>query len=412
MTLPSKTLTTHAVVLGSTGSGKTGLLIAMVEELNKKSIPVVLVDIKGDMANVAIQDPSLSVYYIAPGSEHGEEINILNDLGDSSNFVLLNLLDKIKEKPNGTAHLFLKEEMKLMYKPSLEQLVYSCLDPQNQYMGVLALDEAFSPTKRKALAIKLNTFLSSDYAELWGSGRGIDMDEIAGRRGITIYSVASLNDENDKAFAISYLLNKVFDWAKSKGGSDSLRMAVVIDECVGLLPPTANPPTKEPILTILKQARAFGLGCILGTQNPVDIDYKALANCNTWFIGRMNSEQDRAKVASGIAALSGDTVSDVKDSISLLLSRNFLVRTAETTTIFRTRQTNAKLQGPLLDEDIYSLYQQGWLTYSYDLEIDQESEDAPKQTFFRLTWPLKKKHVIAGVVVATVYKVFEWIMTP
>jgi DNA helicase HerA-like ATPase len=365
--LPSTSLTTHVVVLGSTGSGKSGLILNITEELNKENIPVILVDIKGDMVNFALQDKYVPVQCITPGATHGEAINVLADLEDPSKapIIISTILSMIGENPDplhSRAHAYLFEVLKNLYEPTLENLVIECQEPSISYIGAMLLNDAFPKKERMTLARKLNMLLMSPSFEAWKHGGKLDIDEIIKNKGITIYSVAHLVNKDEQNFAISFLANEVLQWIKTQAGTKDVRLIVGIDECLGLFPPyPANPPTKEPIMKLLKQARAFGVGCILGTQNPVDIDYKALSNCNTWFIGRMTANKDRAKVASGMAASGRVKESVISDLIATLQPRQFIVSTHNLLSVFRTKDSNCDLRGPLVPEEVTELYKKGYL---------------------------------------------------
>src|SRR6187401_501192 len=108
-------------------------------------------------------------------------------------------------------------------------------------------------------------------------------------------------------FFVSLLLNQTLPWMRTQSGTSSLRAILYMDEIFGYFPPVANPPSKQPLLTLLKQGRAFGLGVVLATQNPVDLDYKGLANCGSWFIGRLQTERDKLRVIEGLLSSTADS---------------------------------------------------------------------------------------------------------
>ena len=109
-------------------------------------------------------------------------------------------------------------------------------------------------------------------------------------------------------FFVSLLLNQILGWMRGRPGTTSLRAILCMDEVFGYMPPVAEPPSKRPMLTLLKQARAFGLGLVLATQNPVDLDYKGLSNVGTWFLGRLQTERDKQRLMDGLegAAAGGE----------------------------------------------------------------------------------------------------------
>lgn len=367
--VPSSSLTTHVAVLGSTGSGKSGLILNMTEELHKEGVPVILVDIKGDMVNIALQKEYVPVQCITPGGSHGEPINILADLQDpdKSSVVVSAILAMVGENPdpmNSRAHAYLSTIIEDVSTPSLYDLIIECQDPSVEYIGAMHVDDAFPKATRLALARKLNTLLVSPSFDAWQQGGKLDLDSIVDSKGITIYSVAHLVNKEEQNFAISFLANEVLQWTKRQAGSKEVRLIMGIDECIGLLPPyPANPPTKEPILRLLKQARAFGVGMVLGTQNPVDIDYKALSNCNTWFVGRMTANRDRSKVVAGMTAAGLADERTVNTWIPRLKPREFIVSTHDRLEVFKTRDSSCTLQGPMVQEEIVDLYDRGYLTF-------------------------------------------------
>jgi hypothetical protein len=151
------------------------------------------------------------------------------------------------------------------------------------------------------------------------------------------------------------VLNEVIAWMRNQSGTSSLRAIVYMDEIFGFFPPTANPPSKQPMLTLLKQARAFGLGVVLATQNPVDLDYKGLANCGTWFIGRLQTERDKLRVIEGLkSALPGADGSNLDGLMSNLTQRVFLMRNVhdDAPVLMKTRWALSYLRGPLTGPEI------------------------------------------------------------
>ena len=106
---------------------------------------------------------------------------------------------------------------------------------------------------------------------------------------------------------VTLVLSKLVTWMRGLPGTSDLRALVYMDEVFGFVPPTAAPPAKKPILTILKQARAFGVGMVLATQNPVDLDYKAMSNAGTWLVGRLQTERDKERVLEGLRSAAGGT---------------------------------------------------------------------------------------------------------
>lgn len=362
------TLTTHAAVFGSTGSGKTGLLLGMVEELYNENVPVILVDIKGDMANIGIRDDFMDVRCLTPGGTHGEAVNVLADLRDKEKAftaisALLAMIGEDNDPLRSTAYSFLCAIAENSTYLTLDTLVYACTNPGFRHLGALSLDDAFPHKKRMALAQKLNTLVASPSFAPWRAGIDLDIDELASG-GITVYSVAHLTDPAEQSFAISFLLNEVLRWTRKQSGSNDLRLVLAIDECVGLLPPVANPPTKEPIMLLLKQARAFGVGLVLATQNPVDIDYKAMSNCNTWIVGRMTAERDRARVVSGMQSAGVGEPEVLNQWIAGLAPRQFIMASRDNYgERFKSKDVGCELRGPMIPTEIQEMYEEGYIQY-------------------------------------------------
>lgn len=375
--LPSKALTKHTAIFGSTGSGKSGLLLGMVEELHREGIPVILVDIKGDMINIALQDQNMNVQCLTPGGNHGEAVNVLADLNDEDKATtvisaILSMVGEDSDPLRSRAHGYLSAILNTLGNPTLENIVEGCQDPDFSDLGAMTLDNAFPRKSRMVLARKLNTLLVSPSFRNWRLGMDLEVDEFIKSDGITVYSVAHLIDQNEQSFAISFLLNEVLRWTKQQRGSNELRLALIIDECVGLMPPyPANPPTKEPLMLLLKQARAFGIGLLLATQNPVDIDYKAMSNCNTWLVGRMTAKRDRDRVVSGMVSAGLGDAEDLNRVIAGLKSRHFAMATMEGGHVFKSKTVACDLRGPMIPSEVMEMYEEGHLTYnnSFDREL-------------------------------------------
>ncbi len=242
----------------------------------------------------------------------------------------------------------------------LPTLVAQVQAPPLRKLGVFELDEFFPPADRTKLALRLNGLLASPAFAAWGQGADLDIGTLlqpGGRPGCAIVSLAHLTDE-ERQFVVTLVLSKLVTWMRSQPGTDQLRALVYFDEVVGFVPPTAAPPAKGPILTILKQARAFGVGLVLATQNPVDVDYKALSNAGTWMIGRLQTEQDKARLLDGLSAAAGgvDTAA-VGDTIAGLDKREFVLRQAgkDAPITFTSRWAMSYLRGPLTREQIARL---------------------------------------------------------
>jgi hypothetical protein len=435
----AKDLTTHAVCVGMTGSGKTGLCVTMLEEAGIDGIPVIAIDPKGDLGNMLLtfpelqpsdfspwideaealrkgsapseyarkvaglwrnglaewdQEPSrigkfrdsvdLAIY--TPGSKAGIPLSVLRSfrapeaalLSDDEALSerigaavsgLLSLLGIQADPLRSREHILLANilqgawlEGRSLDIPSLIREIQS---PPFRSIGILDLDSFFPPKDRIDLAMMLNNLLASPGFGIWMEGDPLDIQNLlytgTGKPRISILSIAHLSDAQ-RMFFVTVLLNEIIAWMRSQPGTTSLRAILYMDEVFGYFPPTAMPPSKKPMLTLLKQARAFGLGCVLATQNPVDLDYKGLSNAGTWFLGRLQTERDLARVLDGLegASTAGGAQFDragVERMIAGLKSRVFLMNNVheDEPVLFHTRWALSYLRGPLTRTQIQEL---------------------------------------------------------
>lgn len=425
-------LTTHGVIVGMTGSGKTGLGMILLEEALLQGIPTLVIDPKGDMGNLLLTFPDLApsdfrpwinegeaerdgvtpdelaastaevwenglggsgigkdriarlremadftIY--TPGSTAGVALNVIGDLSAPAEGAdaeamreeidglvqgLLNLVNVKSDPLSGREHVLLANLIHHAWDAGtdldLARLLAQIQNPPMRKLGVIELDTFFPPSDRTALAMKLNGLLASPSFAAWGEGVPLDiasMLEGGGKPKAAIVSIAHLSDE-ERQFAVTLILSKLVTWMRSQAGSPDLRALVYMDEVFGFVPPTAEPPAKRPILTILKQARAFGVGMVLSTQNPVDLDYKAISNAGTWMIGRLQTERDKARLLEGMRAAGGDADIDaIGDTIGGLGKRKFLLHTTRggAPTTFGTRWAMSYLPGPLTRDQIGTL---------------------------------------------------------
>jgi hypothetical protein len=421
--LDPASFTTHGVIVGQTGSGKTGLGIVVIEEALLSGVPVILVDPKGDLANLALTFPGLSgpefepwiegggaeaasavakqwsdglaswgldgtrlaalkaaaeIAVYTPGSSDGIPLNLVGSLApppgalddeesriDEVGSVVSGLLALcgIDSDPlSGREHILLTNLLDRAWAAGqtidVATLVGQVLTPPFRKLGVLEI-EAFFPAKdRQELVMKLNGLLASPSFAAWAKGAPLDIDALLhtpeGRPKASIISIAHLSDE-ERQFALTTVLGRLVSWMRKQSGTSNLRVLLYIDEVFGFVPPTAAPPTKKPILTLLKQARAFGVGVVLATQNPVDVDYKALSNAATWMIGRLQTERDRDRLLDGMrSAAGGVDIDALAATISGLAKREFVLHRSgqPKPTVFTTRWTMAYLRGPLTGEQL------------------------------------------------------------
>jgi hypothetical protein len=435
----SKDLVTHGVVLGMTGSGKTGLCLALLEEAAMDNIPAIIIDPKGDISNLLLTFPELDgksfrpwineddaakkglspdehaektaamwknglaewgqsperiqqlrdkvdINIFTPGSKAGIPVSILSSLEappfeimddgellgeriESTVSSLLSLVgvdaDPIQSPEAVLLSAIFQTEWAASRNLTLETLIRHIQKPAFQKVGVLDL-ESFLPEKsRQPLALKFNNLLASPGFSTWLEGPPLDIAKMlhtpAGKPRISIFSIAHLGD-SERMFFVSLLLNQMLGWMRAQNGTTSLRALLYMDEIFGFLPPSQNPPSKKPMMTILKQGRAFGLGCLLATQNPVDLDYKALSNIGTWFLGRLQTERDKLRVLDGLEGAAGSQNApfnrkEMETLLSGLGNRVFLMNNVheDHPVLFHVRWVMSYLTGPLTRKQIKKL---------------------------------------------------------
>lgn len=431
--IKSSNLTTHGVIVGMTGSGKTGLGIILLEEILLSGLPTLILDPKGDMGNLLLTFPGLSgeefrpwmsaseakkegvsVDELAdstaafwkkglagwgigpdrikalrkkaefglytPGSTAGIPLNIVGSLkapkkaseielmrDEIEGFVssLLALVGVSADSISSPEHILLANLIEHAWQNGrdldLPSLVSQIQEPPLRKLGVIDIESFFPKKDRRALALKINGLLASPSFATWMEGAPLDMDKLlytdSGKPRAAILSMAHLSDE-ERQFVVTLVLSKMITWMRTQPGSDELKALIYMDEVFGFVPPTKQPPSKKPILTILKQARAFGLGMVLSTQNPVDIDYKALSNTGTWMIGRLQTERDKARLMDGLTSAGGDTdTKEIERLISGLGKRQFMLHSTKGSgpQLFGTRWAMSYLRGPMTREEISDL---------------------------------------------------------
>lgn len=407
--------TTHAFVLGMTGSGKTGLIISILEEAALNHIPAVVIDPKGDLTNRllvfdGIDENRVAPYFpeekraefvdrykkgiaewgmgpdkiaalskrkvnvITPGISLSP-VNILerfsppaslqeDDILEKANSVCASLLSLTGKKGEDAARdpeglllsTILIDRWKNGETVSLETLLEKVVEPPFKKLGILPLDTVIPKEKRVAFAVELNGVLSSPALTYFKSGRELSLDEIFGDpENETIFTLAQLSDDQ-KSFFLSLFLSELYLWVRRQPGSDRLKMLLVFDEVFGHFPPyPQNPPSKKPLLGLLKQARAFGLGIILSTQNPYDVDYKGLSNAGLWFLGRLQTDNDIKRVSEGLNEVSGGA--KASSILPQIKPREFVLNDVrkDAPVVFRTRQAVSVLAGPLSEPQLKGL---------------------------------------------------------
>jgi hypothetical protein len=436
----SRDLTTHAVCVGMTGSGKTGLCIDLLEEAALDGVPSLIIDPKGDITNLLLTFPELAAgdflpwinlddaarkgqtpeefaaaqaqlwkdglasweegperiralkdaadfAIYTPGSDSGlpvsivssfqapklswdDEAETLRDRIQGTVSALLGLAGIDADPVRSREHILLSTLIENAWRAGQDldvpKLIAGVQKPPFRQVGVLDLESFYPEKERFGLAMALNNIIASPSFAVWMQGEPLDIAAMlhtsTGKPRHSIFYIAHLNDA-ERMFFVTILLEQIISWVRAQPGTTSLRGLLYMDEVFGFFPPTANPPSKRPMLTLLKQARAFGLGVMLTTQNPVDIDYKGLTNAGTWFIGKLQADRDKQRLLDGLegalsAAGTGMTNrSDLDRLISSLEGRVFLLHNVhqDAPVVFQTRWAMSYLRGPLTRQQVRQL---------------------------------------------------------
>ena len=435
----SKDLTTHAVCVGMTGSGKTGLCLSLLEEAAIDGIPAIIVDPKGDLGNLLLTFPNLqpadfrpwveeseaarngltSDEYAAqtaklwrdglastgqdasriarlrsavdmaiytPGSSAGLQLTVLRSF-DAPSPAVMKDADALRERISASSsgllallgidadpirsreHILLSNIFHRAWNEGrsldIASLIREIQQPPFDRIGIMELETFFPTNDRFGMSMQLNNLVASPSFASWMEGEPLNIKRLLytphGKPRLSIISIAHLS-ESERMFFVTILLNEVLSWTRSQPGTSSLRALFYMDEVFGYFPPTANPPSKMPMLTLLKQARAYGVGIVLATQNPVDLDYKGLSNAGTWFLGRLQTERDKARVLDGLEGASTTTGAEfdrkaIENILSSLGSRVFLMNNVhdDEPVVFKTRWALSYLRGPLTRSQIQVL---------------------------------------------------------
>jgi len=432
----AKDLTTHAVIIGMTGSGKTGLGIGILEEAALDHIPVIAIDPKGDMGNILLTFPKLraedfrpwvnsrtatdkgqtpdefaaaqaalwkkgigqwgqtgkriaqlrenvdlSIYtpgsnagvsvsvlqsFSAPAAELIDDVDLYRERVQATATGILTLIDVDADPVTSREHILISRLLDHAWKDGhdldVASLINEIQNPPIQQVGVMTLDSFFPAKDRFALAMRLNNLLAAPGFEAWMQGEPLNAKNLLytaeGKPRISVLSIAHLDDAQ-RMFFVSMLLNELIAWMRAQQGTSTLRAILYMDEIFGYMPPVANPPSKRLFLTLLKQARAYGLGLVLATQNPVDLDYKGLSNTGTWFIGRLQTERDKARVMEGLEGASDGNFNKqaMERTLAGLGKRRFLLHNVheDEAVVFGTRWVLSYLAGPLTRDHIKTL---------------------------------------------------------
>lgn len=456
----ARDLLTHGVVVGMTGSGKTGLCISILEEAAIDGIPCIILDVKGDLTNLLLQFPELapadfqrwlnpedariqnlspekyaeklaerwrdglretlqspdrirrlaeSTEYVVytPGSDAGLPLSVLrtfsapspdtprellNQRIDATASALLGLTGTASDPIQSREHILIAQILLHAWKRDedldLRKIIQRVQNPPISTVGAFEMDEFYPEQDRRALALALNNILASPSFSTWIEGDALDLSKMlmspSGKPRQVIFYLAHL-DDSQRMFFLTLLLEEVLNWTRKQPGSSTLRALLYFDEVFGYLPPyPKNPPTKLPLMTLMKQARAFGVGVLLATQNPVDLDYKALSNAGTWMIGKLQTERDKARLLEGLQGVAAEqgTLTDkgyLETVISALGSRVFLLHDVHRPkpVLFQTRWALSFLRGPMTRDQIEELMRPLKRERAKDAEPPEVEEPPP-----------------------------------
>jgi hypothetical protein len=435
----ARDLTTHGVVVGMTGSGKTGLCISLLEEAAIDGIPCVIIDPKGDLTNLLLQFPDLDARQFAewvnpedaqqkglsvaafsdqvatrwrqglretaqtperiarlkassewriytPGSESGLPLSILGTFAapkdstrmprevltqkiDATATALLGLTGIASDPVQSREHILIAQLLLHSWSAGkdldLPGLIVQIEKPPIRTVGAYNLETFFPAKERVKFASTLNNVLAAPSFLTWTTGEPLDLANMlyhAGKPQQLIFYIAHL-DDTQRMFFTTLLLEEMLSWTRRQSGTSNLRALLYFDEVFGYLPPhPANPPSKAPLLTLLKQARAFGVGVLLATQNPVDLDYKALSNAGTWFVGKLQTERDKMRLLEGLETVAAETGtltdrSYLETVISSLGNRVFLLHDIHRSapSLFQSRWALSFLRGPMTKDQVSRL---------------------------------------------------------
>ncbi|MCG8587281.1 MAG: ATP-binding protein, partial [Pirellulales bacterium] len=439
MLYDSKDLTTHAVCVGMTGSGKTGLCLSLLEEAGIDGVPAIVIDPKGDIGNLLLTFPDLApsdfrpwidegeaarkgvtpdefaektatlwrdglaswgqdgdrirrfreaveMTIYTPGSDAGVPLTVLRSF-DAPPEVIVNDREAFQDRIGAAAsgllallgidvdpvrsreHILISNILNHAWQAGdsldLSAMIRAIQDPPFDKVGVMDLESVFPAKDRLKLSMQLNNLLAAPGFASWLEGEPVDIKRLLytpeGKPRISVVSIAHMTDE-ERMFFVTFLLGEVLTWMRTQPGTSSLRALLYMDEVFGYFPPSANPPSKKPMLTLLKQARAFGVGCVLATQNPVDLDYKGLSNTGTWFLGRLQTERDKMRVLEGLEGASAQAGSsfnrqEMEATLAGLGKRVFLMNNVheDEPVVFQTRWAMSYLRGPLTRSQIKTL---------------------------------------------------------
>lgn len=483
-------LTTHAVCLGMTGSGKTGLGIVTLEELARRGIPLLIIDLKGDMLNLLLNFPNLSPSefepwlapdarasedsataateqatlwrkglnrsglhgsdvaavaqgvrwrLLTPGISSGAPLDILPSLTPPAGWdpgadpdgardrvngltsALLSLVDRGGDPLSDPDHVLVASIILEIWRQGrgldLAGLLGNIAEPPIDHLGALPLETFYPRDRRMKLVMALNTLIASPSFSAWTEGTPLDMEELLGTPGnpkATIITLAHL-DDRQRQFCLALVVSELVAWMRRQPASSGLRALLYIDEVQGILPPyPANPPTKGPLLTLLKQGRAFGTSVWLATQNPVDLDYKAMGNAGIKVIGRLITDRDRDRALEGLGLAGTEDGREIERIVGSLAKREFLlhdIRAKNRVQVFSSRWALSYLRGPIALAEMAPLFSHA--LPAKDLNApSQPNMDRPEQKTTRLAEDIRSDPPVLPVDIPQLFGARGGLVTP
>ncbi len=403
--LNSNSLTRHCVVFGATGSGKTVLSKSIVEAAALAGVPVLAIDPKGDIGSLAVRprdldsgsyieeihrsghneldvvrfNENVEVRIFTPRSGMGIPVSLSPKLEVPGNFQTILADDpplayEMLEITSSTIGKLVgfdeDEKVKLAFIAAIlehywthgraveiRDLVEGVRNPPFEKFGELRTEDVFDRKERAELLTRMNLLLTDPGIKSWFIGEPIDFDRwfmTGAKTPINVVDLRSVAGEAERQVFVEYLLEQLFFWMIRQKGSQALKYLLYFDEIHGFCPPVRAPASKKILIRLVKMARAFGLGMVLATQNPSDLDYKVLSNANIRFVGSLPMRQDIERIRLGL-----DLGADALDTLSGLRKMEFYCQIFDKNEGFLTvpGRLISQHSGPLELNDVRKLMQ-------------------------------------------------------